>query len=34
MNLASTVARYLLAFIILVFGLNGFLHFILQPPPQ
>lgn len=34
MNLASTIARYLLAFIFLVFGLNGFLHFIPQPPPQ
>ena len=32
MKLASTIARYLLGFIFFVFGLNGFLHFIPQPP--
>jgi len=29
----STIARYLLGFIFLTFGLNGFLHFIPMPPP-
>src|SRR6476646_3604872 len=29
----ATIARYLLALIFIVFGLNGFLHFIPQPPP-
>ena len=33
MKTASTVARYLLGFIFLVFGLNGFLHFIPSVPP-
>jgi putative oxidoreductase len=33
MKTASTIARYLLGVIFLVFGLNGFLHFIPQPPP-
>jgi putative oxidoreductase len=33
MKTASTIARYLLGLIFLVFGLNGFLHFIPQPPP-
>ncbi len=33
MKLASTVARYLLGLMFTVFGLNGFLHFIHQPPP-
>jgi putative oxidoreductase len=33
MKIASLVARYLLGFIFLVFGLNGFLHFIPMPPP-
>ncbi len=33
MKIASTIARYLLGFIFLVFGLNGFLHFIPMPPP-
>jgi putative oxidoreductase len=28
-----TIARYLLGFIFLTFGLNGFLHFIPMPPP-
>jgi len=34
MNRISTVARYLLGFVFTVFGLNGFLHFIPQPPPS
>ena len=33
MKIASTIARFLLAFVFIVFGLNGFLHFIPQPPP-
>jgi putative oxidoreductase len=33
MKIASTIARYLLGFIFLVFGLNGFFHLIPQPPP-
>ena len=33
MKIASIIARYLLAFVFVVFGLNGFLHFIPQPPP-
>src|SRR5271167_2653614 len=33
MKIASTIARYLLGFIFLTFGLNGFLHFIPMPPP-
>ena len=33
MKIASTIARYLLALVFIVFGLNGFLHFIPQPPP-
>src|SRR6476661_6490893 len=34
MKIASIIARYLIAFIFIVFGLNGFLHFLPQPPPQ
>jgi putative oxidoreductase len=34
MKIASIVARYLLGLIFLVFGLNGFLHFIPMPPPK
>jgi putative oxidoreductase len=34
MKPASTVARYLAGVIFLVFGLNGFLHFIPLPPPS
>lgn len=34
MKIASTIARYLLGFIFLIFGLNGFLHFIPMPPPS
>jgi len=33
MKIASVVARYLLGLQFTVFGLNGFLHFIPQPPP-
>ena len=33
MRIAAMIARYLLGFMFLVFGLNGFLHFIHQPPP-
>lgn len=33
MKLAATIARYLLGLIFTVFGLNGFLNFIKQPPP-
>lgn len=33
MRIASLIARNLLGLIFLVFGLNGFLHFIPMPPP-
>jgi putative oxidoreductase len=33
MKIASIVSRYLLGLIFTVFGLNGFLNFIHQPPP-
>jgi putative oxidoreductase len=33
MKIASTIARYLLGLMFTVFGLNGFFHFIPQPPP-
>ena len=33
MRIAAIVARYLMGFLFTVFGLNGFLHFIPQPPP-
>jgi uncharacterized membrane protein YphA (DoxX/SURF4 family) len=33
MKVVSTIARYLLGLIFTVFGLNGFLNFIHQPPP-
>jgi putative oxidoreductase len=33
MKVASTISRYLLGFIFLTFGLNGFLSFIPMPPP-
>jgi putative oxidoreductase len=33
MKITSTIARYLLGLIFAVFGLNGFLNFIHQPPP-
>jgi uncharacterized membrane protein YphA (DoxX/SURF4 family) len=32
MKITSIIARYLLGVIFLVFGLNGFLHFLPQPP--
>ena len=32
MKILATIARYLLALIFIVFGSNGFLHFIPQPP--
>jgi hypothetical protein len=34
MKTASAIARYLAGLIFLVFGLNGFLHFIPLPPPS
>jgi len=34
MKTASEIARYLAGVIFLVFGLNGFLHFIPLPPPE
>ena len=34
MKIVYIVARLLLALIFVVFGLNGFLHFIPQPPPS
>jgi uncharacterized membrane protein YphA (DoxX/SURF4 family) len=33
MKIASNIARYLLGLMFTVFGLNGFLQFIHQPPP-
>ena len=33
MKLAATICRYLMGLMFLTFGLNGFLHFIPQPPP-
>src|SRR5215475_535645 len=33
MKIASVVARYLMGLMFTVFGLNGFLNFIHQPPP-
>ena len=33
MKIATTVSRYLLGLLFTVFSLNGFLHFIHQPPP-
>ena len=33
MKIASIIARYLLGLMFTVFGLNGFLNFINQPPP-
>ncbi len=33
MKIVSVAARYLLGLIFVVFGLNGFLNFIHQPPP-
>jgi putative oxidoreductase len=33
MKIASLLARWLLGFVFLLFGLNGFFHFIPMPPP-
>ena len=33
MKITALIARYLLGLVFLVFGLNGFLHFIPMPPP-
>ena len=33
MKTASVVTRYLLGLLFTIFGLNGFLHFMHQPPP-
>ncbi len=33
MRIVSIICRYLLGLLFTVFGLNGFLHFIHQPPP-
>ncbi len=33
MKIVSTIARYLLGLMFVVFGANGFLNFIHQPPP-
>lgn len=33
MKIASMIARYLLGLMFTIFGLNGFFHFIPQPPP-
>ena len=34
MKITTVIARFLLGFIFLVFGLNGFLHFIPSSPPS
>ena len=34
MKILTNISRFLLCFIFLVFGLNGFLHFIPMPPPS
>ena len=34
MKIVSVIARYLLGLMFAVFGLNGFLNFIHQPPPS
>jgi putative oxidoreductase len=34
MNISTLIARILLGLLFLVFGLNGFLHFIPMPPPS
>ncbi len=34
MKITTHIARSLLGFVFLVFGLNGFLHFIPMPPPS
>jgi putative oxidoreductase len=34
MKITSTIARYFLGVIFLIFGLNGFLNFLKMPPPS
>src|SRR5882757_1933451 len=34
MNIASIIARFLFALVFIVFGLNGFLHFLPMKPPS
>ena len=34
MKIASLIARYLIALVFIVFGLNGFLHFLPMKPPS
>jgi hypothetical protein len=34
MKTTSLIARIILGFVFLIFGLNGFLHFIPMPPPE
>jgi putative oxidoreductase len=34
MKIASLIARYLIALVFIVFGLNGFLHFLQMTPPS
>ena len=34
MKIASIIARYLIALVFIVFGLNGFLHFLPMKPPS
>ena len=34
MKILTNISRFLLGFVFLVFGLNGFLHFIPTPPPS
>ena len=34
MKIAAVISRYLLGLIFVVFGLNGFFHFIPMPPPK
>jgi putative oxidoreductase len=34
MKILTHISRFLLGFVFLVFGLNGFLHFIPMPPPS
>ena len=34
MKIVALIAQYLLGLMFVVFGLNGFLHFIPQPPPE
>src|SRR5690349_21673735 len=34
MKILTSISRFLLGLIFLVFGLNGFLHFIPMPPPS